>query len=438
MGVNPYCRDCSAMQAQAIELTRPEGETEPEETKVRPVLAYINFVRWPSAIPAAPFGARFMTAVARAGVEAHYIVQSAARGFEGRGGDGLAVLKHEYGITPPDNLHIHVIPMPYWKPASDRLVFFTRVGRLLKKLVRSHGVNVVMSRDTRALPFLVKWRSIATRAKQGPPHLLAVHDSHNFYMDLSRRDDVDPSSKRLRRYQKLEQRCLPKLDGHLPLLDVQATLYREYLPGKPVTAAHPGLDEARPPDPERPAHKTVAYLGSLQGQKGVDLLVDAFRNADLPEAWRLLFIGGRDENEIASVQRKADEAGLGGRVEITGWLNDARMRAKLHDASLAVLPLRDTFYNQYLTAPSKLFDYLAHAIPVITSELLAVRELAQGAAMYVPPGDSASLADAIQRVASCEDTQRELAARAHERAKELLWDRRGEVTAGFLESLLTK
>ncbi len=432
----PYCRDCSAMQAQSIELTRPQVETKPSGGQVDPVLAYVNFIRWPSAIPAGPFGARFMTAIANAGVTVHYIVQSADRGFDGRNGDGRAVLEQEYGITPPENLHIHVIPMPHWKPASDRAVFFTRAGWLLKRLVRSHGVNVVMSRDTRALPFLVKWRSIATHAKQGPLHLLSIHDSHNFYMDLSRREDIDPNSKRLKRYQKMEQRCLPKIDGHLPLLEVQAALYREYLPGKAILAAHPGLDRARDPDPQRPARKTIAYLGSLQGQKGVDLLIEAFHNAKLTDDWRLLFIGGRDDAEINGVRSKAETAGLGDRVEITGWLNDTAMREKLNSASIAVLPLRDTFYNRYLTAPSKLFDYLAHAVPVITSDLLAVRELAGDAALYMPPGDVAALTEALTKVTSSDETQLEMAKAAHERAKDLLWDQRGIKTAAFLRDLL--
>ena len=106
--------------------------------------------------------------------------------------------------------------------------------------------------------------------------------------------------------------------------------------------------------------------------------------------------------------------------------------------SVALLPLTDTFYNRYLTAPSKLFDYLAQAVPVIASELPAVRELAGDAAFYVPPGDRTELTAAMRSLLSDRDRYEELVTMAHRRAGELSWDRRGENTLAFLRELLPR
>lgn len=391
----------------------------------RPVLAYVNVLRWPSAIPAGPFTAQYMNAVARAGIETHAIVQSAAKGFNGHNGNGGAVLAEEYGIDPPDNLHFHVVPMPYWRPASDRFFFLEKAGRILKQLQRKSGLNTVMSRDTRVLPYLKRWK------KRG---LVTLHDTHNFYMDLQRRDDVDPA--RLAKYNHHENSCLPEIDGLITLLDVQAQHYREFLPGVAIEAHHPGLDEARPPDPSRLNQKTIGYLGSLQKKKGVFQLLEAFDRASLPGDWKLLFVGGRDDNEINPLKKRSEELGISSQVEITGWLSVPEMRKQLNRFTIAILPLEDKFYNRYLTAPSKLFDYLAHSIPTITSDLPAIRELAGNCLFYEEKMDADSLASHINKLVENPEEFNRRATLVHERAKELSWTRRGEQTAEFIQKLL--
>ncbi|MDP8206461.1 MAG: glycosyltransferase family 4 protein [Candidatus Electryonea clarkiae] len=390
---------------------------------IEPILAYVNILRFPSAIPAGQFTARFMNAVAGAGIKTHLIVQSAARGFNGHGGDGQSVLRDEYGIEPSENLKIHVIKMPFWRPASDRIIFLNKAGLLLNRLRKEYGVNIVMSRDTRALPYLQKW---------GKSGLKTIHDSHNYYVKLDEREDL--SGKRWLRYQKLENRYLPSLDGLITLLEAQADLYRNTVHGPKIEAIHPGLDKTRLPDPERFRFKTIIYLGSFQAKKGVHLLLEAFIKSKLPD-WKLIFAGGRDKAEIGQLEDKVVSLGLKNSVEITGWLSDQEMRTNLDKSSIAVLPLDNSFYNRYLTAPSKLFDYLAHSIPVITSDLPSVRELADDSVYYVQPDNGKELSIAIKKISNSPELHRELAEKAHQKAKNLLWEKRGEKTREFLESL---
>ncbi len=389
-----------------------------------PVLAYINAIRWPSAIPAGPFTANFMSAVARAGVETHVIVRSATKQFNGRNGNGKEVLRHEYGIDPPENLHVHVLKTPNWKPASDRVVFFERINLLLGKLRKKYGVNIVMSRDTRSLPYLVRWR------KRG---FVTIHDSHNYYADLSLRDDL--KGKRWERYQRFEQKCLPKINGLLALLDTQAEYYRKSFPDLTVEVAHPGLGEINPPNPNRFDHKTIGYVGALSGKKGMDELLEAFQQLNLPDG-KVLFIGGRTSGEKKRMAERLERMNLKDRVEVTGWVTVPEMRKRMNEVTIATLPLHDTFYSRYLTAPSKLFDYLSQAIPVITSDHPSVHELAGDAAVYVPPNDVNALATAINTLLSDREKYDAVVAAAHERAQHLHWDRRGEKTKEFLEALL--
>lgn len=389
-----------------------------------PVVVYVSAIRWPWANPSGPFTASYTASISRAGAPVHLIVQSPDRGFERYGLDGRAVFAGEYGITPPENLRVHVLRTPRWKPASDSLLFYQRAVLLVGKLRRRHGVNVVMSRDTRFLPFLARLK------RRG---MVAVHDSHNFYADLSERGES--AGKRYRRHWKYESCHLPELSGLVALLETQAELYRRSFPTLPVTAAHPGLWHAAPPDPSRFDRKTVGYVGSLSDGKGMEEILKAFRKAGL-DGWRLLFIGGRTSGEQERLTARAEKQRLSGAVSITGWLPLPKMHERMHELSLLVLPHRETFYNRFLTAPSKLLDSLSQAIPMIASDLPSLRELADDSALYVPAGDTEALASAMRKLALDRGRHDELAAAAHRRALELHWDRRGEATVAFLKRLL--
>ncbi|MBD3166431.1 glycosyltransferase [bacterium] len=385
------------------------------------VLAYISQIRWPSEIPAGPFNASFMQAAARAGVDVHMIVRSSHHPRAAHDSDPYDVLEHEYGLQRHDNLHIHVIPTPAWKPMSDRVVFFERAGWLLRRLVKQYGVNTVMSRDTRAIPYLARWR------RRG---LVAVHDTHNFYMDLDARDE--PSARRKRSYQYYERRFLPKLDGLLPLLEIQAEQYRKHL-AIPVRAAHPGLHHANPPVPDRFDRHTVAYVGSFSSIKGAGDLVAMLKRLD--NETRLLLIGGRGSVETEAMRQRIRQQALQDRAEVTGWLPVPALLERLREASVAVLSLRDTFYNRYLTAPSKLFNYLEQALPLVASDLPAIRELAGDAALYVPPEDNGALEHALRTLLTDRSRHEALADTAHQRARSLLWIERGHRLREFLEEL---
>ncbi|GBE30400.1 D-inositol-3-phosphate glycosyltransferase [bacterium BMS3Bbin04] len=421
-------------------------------------IAYVSQIRWPSEIPAGPFNANYVTSMARAGAEVHLIVRSSLHPRAKQYSDPLDVLQKEYGHTPPPGLRIHVIPTAGWRPASDPYLFFVRAGNLLKKLQREQGVNAVMSRDTRALPHLVRWR------KAG---LVAVHDTHNFYMDLSARDDTGRET-RWKEYSRFENKCLPKLDGLIPLLDVQAQWYQKYLtgtgtgtgpcllasadnpgvagpcllasadnPGVAIRAIHPGLNATTPPNPERFGRRTIGYVGTLTGIKGSMDVLEAFRDLQMNDV-RLLLIGGRGTQETDAMRARIESLGMTDVAEVTGWLPVPELLKHLRTVSVALLPLTDTFYNRYLTAPSKLFDYLSQAVPVIASDLPAVRELAGDAALYVKPGDRADLTAAMSRLLEDRERYDQLADAAYRQAKTLHWDRRGEGTVAFLSELLAR
>ena len=83
------------------------------------------------------------------------------------------------------------------------------------------------------------------------------------------------------------------------------------------------------------------------------------------------------------------------------------------DACIAILkpiPLYATVY------PNKVFDYMAAGRPVVLAIDGVIRQVVEGAGagMFVPPGDAASLAQAIRRLADDPQLGRSMGARGRE------------------------
>jgi glycosyltransferase involved in cell wall biosynthesis len=388
-----------------------------------PILAYFTATRWPCAAPSTHRTAAYTSAIARAGIPVHLIVASADRGFNGRDGDGDAVMRHEFGIDPPENMQVHVIRWPESQLFSSANYFLKKSEKLVNSLIKEVGVNVVMSRDTRALPTLARLKN---------KDVITTFDSHDFYMDISKREGIP--NKRLLKFHELEKKFAPKLDGLVTLLETQAELYRENLNGVEILPALTGVDERRKPQKDILKHKTIGYLGSLVKKSGMEEILQSFANLNLPD-WKLLFIGGRTPGEIGRVTDRAKELGIENQIEITGWLSVPEMRTKLDQVSIALLPLHDTYYNLYMTAPSKLFDYFVHSLPVIVSDLPSLREIAGDAVEYIKPCDSDSLTSTLNKLISDKNHTERLSDAVYTRTENLSWDQRGIKTAQFLKKL---
>jgi len=131
---------------------------------------------------------------------------------------------------------------------------------------------------------------------------------------------------------------------------------REFNPELPPVAVCPlGVSE-----PQRmPYHAhvgraatilTVARLAASERYKGHDQLIDALPAvcARVPEA-RLLFVGEGDD--VARLQARAFERGVGDRVVFTGFLSQAALKEAYRDAAVFAMPSRgEGFGLAYLEA----------------------------------------------------------------------------------------
>lgn len=145
---------------------------------------------------------------------------------------------------------------------------------------------------------------------------------------------------------------------------------------------------------------TAVYAGNLGLATDVDVLVDAAKALD-GEGISLYVVG--DGAKGAYMRARVREERIGN-VEFAGALPRARAMRAVADADVAVVPLRRGIND---SVPTKLYDALSLGCPVIlVADGEAEREGTALGAACTPPGDAASLATALRRLAAMSAEQR--------------------------------
>ncbi len=163
-----------------------------------------------------------------------------------------------------------------------------------------------------------------------------------------------------------------------------------------------------------PPHSfVVGYLGRLERQKGVDILLTAF--ADFQSKSKrptvLLIVGdGPDRGNILRLVRQGRING----VRFLGYQDE--VRTFFSSLDVFVLP---SFHEG---SPISLLEAMASGCPIIASKLSSVVRVAGDSVIYFPPGDSESLSELLSMLELHPGLRKELAAKGKERSKDFSID----------------
>jgi glycosyltransferase involved in cell wall biosynthesis len=341
-------------------------------------------------------------ALAREGAEVHL--------FVGRGSDAPweRTLRDHFSLEPVPGLTVHPIGAGLRGIGFDVQACARIVG-----LSRRGGLDAIATRDAGFLRWL-PWLRRLTGAR-------VYYETHNVLIAPEGRVAERKFSGKRRRHPALERRYAPRLDGVVCILRSQAELYAAHVAPGRLHVVHPGGPEPRAALAGRFGRRTVGYVGSLEpDRRDLDAFVGAV--AALPSRAPLVIVGGEGRTADDARGRLA-RSGLDGRATVTGWVSPAEMDRWLDGVSVGVLPMTDNFYNRFLTAPMKLYDYWSRGIPVVAADLPSVREfMGEGeGGLFYAPGDAASLAAALDTLLTDEARWHACAATALRLAAEGTW-----------------
>lgn len=169
------------------------------------------------------------------------------------------------------------------------------------------------------------------------------------------------------------------------------------------------------------------FVGTKEPRKNLRGTIEGFRQATTAGLDRhdLVLIGptgwGDPELRAAMAGDRLDE-----RIIDLGPISDERLSGVYQSCAALVLA---SFYEGF---GLPLVEAMRHGKPVITSRAGAMAEVAGDAAIFVDPGNPASIARAFQKLAKDDEARRRLAANARRRSRSFSWDRAATATVEVL------
>ncbi len=151
----------------------------------------------------------------------------------------------------------------------------------------------------------------------------------------------------------------------------------------PDPGPHPGSGDRAP---------VIVFLGRLGERKGVPELLAALASptmAALP--WRAVLAG---DGPVSACRAEAEALGLGERVMMPGWMEEAATRTLCAEADILVLP------SHHEGLAMAVLEGLAHGLAVVTTPVGAHDEAIDDgvSGIFVPVGDPAALAAALAAI----------------------------------------
>lgn len=175
------------------------------------------------------------------------------------------------------------------------------------------------------------------------------------------------------------------------------------------------------------------FLGRLVPQKGIDILLKAWRKVvdAQPEA-KLILVGGIEPNYVREYSKMTSDLQLNRSVQFTGFVEDEILVRLLNESRLFVFPSRREGFAQAVA------QAMACGLCCILSDIPALREVYGDAAIYFPLDDHEELAKLIVNALQNDELRSELGKKARERALSMPWQKAVDKEITIMQEIVYK
>ncbi|MCB8820201.1 glycosyltransferase family 4 protein [Microvirga rosea] len=184
-------------------------------------------------------------------------------------------------------------------------------------------------------------------------------------------------------------------------------------PDLPIAVVPNGVDAIKfhPSGKSQPRSRIrLVFVGRLQHQKGVDVLLRAMGRLARPDLELLIVGDGPDRNLLTSL---AAELSLERNVIFRGWAEKAELPDLYRSGDIFVLPSRDE------GMPNVLLEAMASGLPAVATRISGSEELVVHGetGLLVPPEDADALAAALAELSDNAALRTEFGRRARSRVE---------------------
>lgn len=149
----------------------------------------------------------------------------------------------------------------------------------------------------------------------------------------------------------------------------------------------------------------VVYAGGLHDVYGIKTLTDAILTFDKNVNIEMLFLGKGNQLDYIKEMSILDS-----RIEYGGFLNGSELITRIQEADLLINPRPTLLDFSSHSFPSKLIEYLATGIPVLTTRIASIPHDLEQLFYYIDDESKAGIQQAIVSVMTEEPKQRYLKA----------------------------
>ncbi len=176
-----------------------------------------------------------------------------------------------------------------------------------------------------------------------------------------------------------------------------------------------GLDSSRFRPVIMPKLYDGVFLGRLAHQKGIDILLKAWRLVvDSRIRAKLLLIGGGESSAVQGYKRMIRELNLGDNVELVGFVSDDELVKKLNSSRLFVFPSRKEGFAQAVS------QAMGCGMCCVLSSIPSLLEN-YPSAVFVPVENHQLLGSKVLQLLSDDRTRDEIGSRARGDVIKLSW-----------------
>lgn len=178
----------------------------------------------------------------------------------------------------------------------------------------------------------------------------------------------------------------------------------------------------------------ILYMGTLEPRKNIESIVEAFKlfneKSDLKEKNFKLVIAGKKGWLFESIFNLVETLKLQDDVIFTDYIDEVDKPIIYQMARLFVFP---SIYEGF---GIPVLEAMAASVPVITSNVSSLPEVAGDAAILVEPKDVKSIAENMHKILSDNDLRDKLICKGHIQAKKFTWEASAEKLYKIYKSMM--
>jgi alpha-1,3-rhamnosyl/mannosyltransferase len=188
------------------------------------------------------------------------------------------------------------------------------------------------------------------------------------------------------------------------------------------------------PQPVRDRYKLtnpyILFVSTIEPRKNLPRLLDAYESLSpsLREEYDLVVAGPQGWNSESTTTRLSSS---GPSIRYLGYVPEALLPSLTAGASVFAYP---SIYEGF---GFPVAQAMAAGVPVVTSNVSSLPEVAAGSALLVDPLSTGEIASALERILTSPTLAADMSAKGRQRAKHFTWERCARETWDFFEKVAT-